>query len=306
VSLDTQARKLQENLEVIKADLTTDFTMVGIEVQTTKKEAFSQQHILEDKIEANKCDFQARLEVVEAKTLRRSRPTVGVSSVQPPTFNGNTSWSVFRRQFEIIADHNQWSERGKATYLLTALKCRAADMLYGIPTSTTYEDTFQSIQDRFGDQNFAAAYRCQLTRTQKAGESLQDFARASEQLAHCAYPTLTEDHIRREAGKAFSYWVRDPDIKIQLQLGGEKTVSEALMKALELHGVMVDAIPHQNTHKTYPGTRSPLARRKDAKQAVRFSCGEPGHFESSYDGYPHQKRDGKLERDKGESQRRPE
>jgi hypothetical protein len=32
------------------------------------KEAFSQQHILEDKIEDNKCDIQARLEVVEAKT----------------------------------------------------------------------------------------------------------------------------------------------------------------------------------------------------------------------------------------------
>jgi hypothetical protein len=32
LSFDTQARKLQENLEVIKADLITDFTMVGIEI----------------------------------------------------------------------------------------------------------------------------------------------------------------------------------------------------------------------------------------------------------------------------------
>jgi hypothetical protein len=43
VSLYTEARKLQENLEVIKADLTTDPTMVGIEVKTTRKDALTQQ-----------------------------------------------------------------------------------------------------------------------------------------------------------------------------------------------------------------------------------------------------------------------
>jgi hypothetical protein len=59
------------------------------------------------------------------------------------------------------------------------------------------------------------AYRCQLTtRTQKAGESLQDFATAIELLAHHAYPTLPEDHRGREAGKTFTYGVEDPDIKI--------------------------------------------------------------------------------------------
>jgi hypothetical protein len=121
-------------------------------------------------------------------------------------------------------------------------------------------DTLQTIEDRFGDQHFAASYRCQLTtRTQKAGKSLQDFATDIEQLAHRAYPTLSEDHMRREAGKSFSKWLRDPDIKIQLLLGGEKTVSPALRKALELHAVMVAARPHQNTHKTYRGNRSPLA-----------------------------------------------
>jgi hypothetical protein len=36
------------------------------------------------------------------------------------------------------------------------------------------------------------------TKTHKAGESQQDFATAVEQLAHRAYPTLPEDHIRGE------------------------------------------------------------------------------------------------------------
>jgi hypothetical protein len=87
--------------------------------------------------------------------------------------------------------------------------------LYGIPTSTTYEEILRALEDRFGDQRFSASYRCQLTsRTQKAGESLQDFATAIEQLSHRAYPTLPEDHVRREAGRSFTYGVKDPDIKI--------------------------------------------------------------------------------------------
>jgi hypothetical protein len=36
-----------------------------------------------------------------------------------------------------------------------------------------------------------------------AGKSLQNFDTTIEQLAHRAYPTLPEDHIRRGAEKGF-------------------------------------------------------------------------------------------------------
>jgi hypothetical protein len=91
---------------------------------------------------------------------------------------------VFQRQIETVAEHNCWTRQGKYTYLITALQGRAADVLHGIPTSTTYEETLQTLEDRFGDQHFAAAYRNQLeTRSQRAGESFQEFATAIEQLA---------------------------------------------------------------------------------------------------------------------------
>jgi hypothetical protein len=75
------------------------------------------------------------------------------------------------------------------------------------------------------------------------------------------------------------------------------TVSGALRKALEVHAVMVTASPHQNTHKTYRGNWTPIARREDAQKAVCWSCGETGHFYSSCDGYPHQKSDVNSQRD---------
>jgi hypothetical protein len=166
--------------------------------------------------------LQAWLEAVETRTERGNTPEAGASVAAPPTFNGSTLWSVFRQEFEIVAEHNLWSNREKLTYLIKALKGRAADVLPAIPTSTTYKNTLQALEDRFGYQHFAAAYRSQLTRTQKAGESLQDFATAIELLAHRAYPTLTEDNLGREAGKVFAYGVQYPDTKIQLLLGGEK------------------------------------------------------------------------------------
>jgi hypothetical protein len=43
---------------------------------------------------------------------------------------------------------------------------------------------------------------------------LQELATAIEQLAHCAYSTLSEDHIRREAGKEFTDRIEDPAIRI--------------------------------------------------------------------------------------------
>jgi hypothetical protein len=73
---------------------------------------------------------------------------------------------------------------------------------------------------------------------------------AVEQLAHCAYPTLPEDHIRREVGK-------DPNIKIQLLLRGEKTINKALRQALELHAILVAARSHKTSTNIFSGSQSP-------------------------------------------------
>jgi hypothetical protein len=56
---------LQEILEVTEADRISDPSLVGIEVKTIRKEALTHQGVLEEKIETNKGDFQARLEAVD-------------------------------------------------------------------------------------------------------------------------------------------------------------------------------------------------------------------------------------------------
>jgi hypothetical protein len=149
-----------------------------MELQTAAVSLNARTRKLQEDLIETKHELQARLEAVETRTKRKNTPAAGASVISPPTFNVSTLWSVFRGQFEIIAEHNLLSNCENSTYIITALKGQAADVLPGIPTNTTYKNTLQALEDRFGYQNFAAAYRSQLTRTKKTGESLQDFATA--------------------------------------------------------------------------------------------------------------------------------
>jgi hypothetical protein len=113
------------------------------------------------------------------------------------------------------------------------------------------------------------------------GESLQDFTTAIEMLARHAYPNLPAEYVAREAGKAFTYEIRDDNIKIQLLLGGEKTVNEALRQALELQAVLVAARSYENNTNIYLKHRSFPTQQRDTQQSRCWNCGEPGHFESN-------------------------
>jgi hypothetical protein len=95
------------------------------------------------------------------------------------------------------------------------------------------------------------------TRTQRVGESLQEFATVIEQLVYRAYLALPEDHKRREVGKAFAGGVGDHDIKIQFLLGGEKTVKDALKQALELQAVILAARLRESRARTSGGADPP-------------------------------------------------
>jgi hypothetical protein len=50
-----------------------------------------------------------------------------------------------------------------------------------------------------------------------------------------------------KAGRAFAYGAKDPNIKIQLLLGGVKRVNEALRQALELQAVRYPQDPTRIT-----------------------------------------------------------
>jgi hypothetical protein len=186
-TIDNRVENVREELnqktEVLQMELTDEIQKTKIELQTVEI-AIDRTRYMDEDIAAIKENITANKKQSNRSRHCRARKQTNSkwkNTVQPPTFDGKTSLSTFWRQFETVAEHNMWSDKEKSTYLITTLKGRAADVLAGIPINTPYGDTLQTLEDRFGYQHFAAAYRCQLTtRRQKAGESLQEFATAIE------------------------------------------------------------------------------------------------------------------------------
>lgn len=89
---------------------------------------------MEAKIEATRHEFQTQLKEVEAGD-KHGRGT-DTSMAQPSNFNV-TSWTMIRRHFETIAEHNCWTCQEKSTYLITLLG-PATDVLHKVPKGATY------------------------------------------------------------------------------------------------------------------------------------------------------------------------
>ncbi|GBO45142.1 hypothetical protein AVEN_201252-1 [Araneus ventricosus] len=61
-----------------------------------------------------------------------SRPTV-----KPLTFDGQTTWTAYKTQFDVVSCANGWTDFVKASQLVTSLRGSAADVLQGIPAGQT-------------------------------------------------------------------------------------------------------------------------------------------------------------------------
>ncbi|KAK3923237.1 Type III pantothenate kinase [Frankliniella fusca] len=136
--------------------------------------------------------------------------------LQPPTYDGSSSWEVFERQFTGAADVNGWplAERGRR--LLQVLRGQAADVVLSLPPEA-YDD-FPSLRARlsshFGSARKGALAEAELERRcQNPGESLTDFAHAVRVLSRAAYSTWPEVAIEATARKAFINGLADPGLQ---------------------------------------------------------------------------------------------
>jgi hypothetical protein len=142
----------------------------------------------------------------------------GTNRVETPKLDGLTSWDSSATSLRLWWGNYKWAPCIKAKHLLAAPQRWASDVLQNFPREVTYEETIEALEDCFGDQNLSPAYGSQLkTRTQSAGESLQKFATAVEQLTYRAYLVISENLIRSKQAWNSSTVVGDPDIKIHLQ-----------------------------------------------------------------------------------------
>ncbi|GBN39175.1 hypothetical protein AVEN_88910-1 [Araneus ventricosus] len=179
---------------------------------------------VEEKVPVRIGDLEKRLSELEDRPinfpenpdLMYSRPTV-----RSLTFDGQTSWTVFKTQFDVVSSANGWNNFVKASQLVTSLRGSAAEVLPGIPSDkltdlTTIENALEAL---FGDSHLTQFYRTELkTRPQKPGESLQALAADVKRLMSLAYAECPMDVRESLAVQFFVDAIRDEDTQLCTRL----------------------------------------------------------------------------------------
>ncbi|GBM46444.1 hypothetical protein AVEN_78588-1 [Araneus ventricosus] len=146
-------------------------------------------------------------------------------TVKPLTFDGQTSWTVFKTQFVVMSFTNGWTDFVKVSQLVASLRGSAVEVLQGIPADkltdlTTIE---KALQSRFGDSHLTQFYRTELkTGRQKRGESLQVLAADVERFMNLAYAECPLDVRESLAAQFFVDAVRDGDTQHSTRLMDSK------------------------------------------------------------------------------------
>jgi hydroxypyruvate isomerase len=140
MDLTEKIESTQVKLDTIELALDMETTNLRSDLSNMQAETIANRQATSESIEVVRREFHTRLE--EAKEMAgHTRGTGnGTCAVTPPKLDGTTSWSVFRHEFENVAEHNGRTLKEKSTYLITALEGRATDMLHGISKGATYEE----------------------------------------------------------------------------------------------------------------------------------------------------------------------
>ncbi|GBM76779.1 hypothetical protein AVEN_124031-1 [Araneus ventricosus] len=184
-------------------------------------------------------DLERRLSYLETRPnnfptnpeFMYSRPTV-----KPLTFDGLTSWTVFKTQFNVVSSTNGWTDSVKASQLVASLRGSAAEVLQGIPADKLTDVTTieKALESRFGDSHLTQFYRTELkTRRQKPGESLQELAADVERLMSLAYAECPLDVRESLAAQYFVDAIRDEDTQHSTRLMDAKDLKSSLTYSMK-------------------------------------------------------------------------
>ncbi|GFU60852.1 uncharacterized protein TNCV_3371881 [Trichonephila clavipes] len=104
-----------------------------------------------------------------------------------------TNREVYKTQFSIISEANEWTEGAKACQLAASCRGEAAVVLQTFPDTErlNLNSLYNALYLRFG-QKYSKNYAClqMKTRLQKTGDSLQEYASEVERLTNLAFSDL--------------------------------------------------------------------------------------------------------------------
>ncbi|GBO37400.1 hypothetical protein AVEN_161382-1 [Araneus ventricosus] len=220
--------RMEEEVQDVKGKIEEVQGEVHMKIEEVKSEVQEKMSDLERRLS----DLETRPNNVPANPeLMYSRPTV-----KPLTFDGLTSWTVFKTQFNVVSSTNGWTDFVKASLLVASLRGSAAEVLQGIPADklTDLTTVEKALESRFGDSHLTQFYRTELkTRRQKPEESLQVLAADVERLMSLAYAECPPDVRESLAAQYFIDAIRDEDTQHSTRLMDAKDLKSALAYSMK-------------------------------------------------------------------------
>lgn len=145
-------------------------------------------------------------------------------------YDGSFPWQEYQVHLESVSFVNAWSEDMIAARLVPKLRGPALKFVAALGTSTrtNYKQLLYLLQNRFGIQrNIQTAHSELRRRTQRAGESLDNYAREVVRLTRLAYPDWPDQVTDRLALEQFLDGIADGEVQLTVRMRAPKTTSEA-------------------------------------------------------------------------------
>ena len=152
------------------------------------------------------------------------------------TYDGSTSWSDYRIQFELVADGNGWDATTGALELATNLRGLALGVLAALEPwqRRDYRSLVAALEMRFEPRSNPQVFRAQLKgRIRQRNESLVELAHDIKRLVRYAYPEAPHDVKERLGVEAFRDSLQDERLEWVIYQGRPMGLDEAVSLAME-------------------------------------------------------------------------
>ncbi|GBL77781.1 hypothetical protein AVEN_234609-1 [Araneus ventricosus] len=266
--IDEVKSEVQRKIDEVEEKVQMKFEEVEHKVQGKIEE-------VEHKVQRKIGDIERRLSELEIRPFSfsaspefmHSRPTI-----KSLTFDGQTSWTVFKTQFDVVSSTNGWTDFVKASQLVASLRGSAAEVLQGIPADKLTDLTIieKALESRFGDSHLTQFYRTELkTRRQKPGERLQELAADVERLMSLAYAECPLDVRESLAAQYFVDAIRDEDTQHSTRLMDAKDLKSSLAYSMKYEAAR--SVSKTSRHVRSIETEDHMSRVKDDKFEFFFN-----------------------------------
>ncbi|GFV62152.1 retrovirus-related Pol polyprotein from transposon 412 [Trichonephila clavipes] len=265
-----------------------------------------------EKVEDVSISFRSDLEKLKQKVLTgqgdefKFQAPYSKPSIKLSTYDGKSSWQVYKTQFSIVADANQWDSQTKACQLAASLRADAADILQTLPETQRldFDALVNALELRFGEKCVKDYSRLQLkSRQQKVSETLQELATDVERLSHLAFSDCPTEVREVLALQHFIDGVRDPEIQKALRMADLKDLKGALVFAMKFEAAQqatrkdrhpIRAVNESDTSNSsverlerqmrsfLNRVESLMSQKADGKKTLKcWTCGREGHLQRS-------------------------